>query len=953
MTETSVLAEFLYKIGFDVDDNGAKKFKAVEDGMRSLAAAGAAAAKSIDAAVKNIAQQFEELYYVGQRTGSTVQALQQIGYAADQTAQSAKGIQSAIEAVGMAVRLNPALEGYARSIGVQVQRSKDGVVDFAKLLDDLAEKTKDEPFWLQARRLQPFGISPEMLQQYRQNIGEFHRLQAEAAEHQKLFGIDPEQLAQQSKDYEQSTRKLQLDVTLAWERISTKLLPIATRVVDVIDEIVVAFGKFDKETNGLGSWAVAGVSSLGALAGSLSILYSAFKSVQGLFALASFAKTVQELGKVTAATDAAVAAETGLGTAATGAAATTATAGAGILRTVGLVAMRLAGWVGAILAIGQASNYIYNKYTVPELDKHMDDAARKGERFLHTWGPLNWAARTLTGIDLNADAARRNAALEKRAAELGGPTGKIGDAFEQPDPDAGKTDSEKLLEKLAKGTEPGQDKSPDQSTATLDSLRASLTSQGGDHAALLADPAAMGILKDQLNETIRIRDTVRRIAEWMDPTVRGWVGESATQALAQPASPHAAPAAPGGHPSSRRAPVGPRHAQPRPEHHAAPAAPGGHPPSRRAPAEPRHAQPRSEHPATLWDRFRSWLGVAPHREAPAEPADGNMALGSLSRGFESNGDAGRVGGLSTDGHAYGLYQIATKPGTMAEFLKYLGKVDPASAKFLEDAGGERGAANATGEFTRAWKQLAQDPKFGQQQHEFIRSTHYGPLMERLRNAGLDLSNRSKTLQDVMWSTANGHGVSGGFDVVRNAVASLGGNLAGISDEDLIKAIYAERGKHYGKSTPEERKSVQERYVREAQLALRHLTAERAAPPPRQPPAPQPPAPQPPAPQPTAPQPPAADPAAPPRPPEALHGLGTLGDLALRGVGALFNAAPMVPPWVVNHAMTNEGARNVTIQQSTRITVSGSGDPQAAASATAAAQNNVNDRLVRNLQSSAA
>lgn len=914
MTETSVLAEFLYKIGFDVDDNGAKKFKAVEDSMRSLAAAGAAAAKSIDAAVKNIAQQFEELYYVGQRTGSTVQALQQIGYAADQTGQSAKGIQSAIEAVGMAVRLNPALEGYARNIGVQVQRSKDGVVDFAKLLDDLAEKTKDEPFWLQARRLQPFGISPEMLQQYRQNIGEFHRLQAEAAEHQKLFGIDPEQLAQQSKDYEQSTRQLQLDVTLAWERISTKLLPIATRVVDVIDEIVVAFGKFDKETNGLGSWAVAGVSSLGALAGSLSILYSAFKSVQGLFALASFAKTVQELGKVTAATDAAAAAETGLGTAATGAAATTATAGAGILRTVGLVAMRLAGWVGAILAIGQASNYIYNKYTVPELDKHMDDAARKGERFLHTWGPLNWAARTLTGIDLNADAARRNAALEKRAAELGGPTGKIGDAFEQPDPDAGKTDSEKLLEKLSKGTEPGQDKSPDQSTDTLDSLRASLTSQGGDHAALLADPAAMGILKDQLNETIRIRDTVRRIAEWMDPTVRGWVGESATQSPAQPAGPHAAPAAP-----------------------------GGHPPARRAPAEPRHAQPRSEHPATLWDRFRSWLGVAPHREAPAEPADGNMALGSLSRGFESNGDAGRVGGLSTDGHAYGLYQIATKPGTMAEFLKYLGKVDPASAKVLEDAGGERGAANATGEFTRAWKQLAQDPKFGQQQHEFIRSTHYGPLMERLRNAGLDLSNRSKTLQDVMWSTANGHGVTGGFDVVRNAVASLGGNLAGISDEDLIKAIYAERGKHYGKSTPEERKSVQERYVREAQLALRHLTAERAAPTPQQAPAPQP----------TAPQPPAADPAAPPRPPEALHGLGTLGDLALRGVGALFNAAPMVPPSVVNHAMTNEGARNVTIQQSTRITVSGSGDPQAAASATAAAQNNVNDRLVRNLQSSAA
>ena len=59
-------------------------------------------------------------------------------------------------------------------------------------------------------------------------------------------------------------------------------------------------------------------------------------------------------------------------------------------------------------------------------------------------------------------------------------------------------------------------------------------------------------------------------------------------------------------------------------------------------------------------------------------------IGSLSQEFESNGNPAAIGFDYAGGYSYGLYQIATIPGTMKEYLQYLANSsNPAYQNFAE------------------------------------------------------------------------------------------------------------------------------------------------------------------------------------------------------------------------------------------------------------------------------
>jgi hypothetical protein len=90
--------------------------------------------------------------------------------------------------------------------------------------------------------------------------------------------------------------------------------------------------------------------------------------------------------------------------------------------------------------------------------------------------------------------------------------------------------------------------------------------------------------------------------------------------------------------------------------------------------------------------------------------------------------------------------------------------------------------------------------------------------------GVDPAARSNALREVIWSTAVQHGASGSQKVVGNALA---GRPAGsLGDRELIQAIYAERAKHFTKSTPKERAAVLNRFKQEEQDALKMLEGEK-------------------------------------------------------------------------------------------------------------------------------
>lgn len=162
----------------------------------------------------------------------------------------------------------------------------------------------------------------------------------------------------------------------------------------------------------------------------------------------------------------------------------------------------------------------------------------------------------------------------------------------------------------------------------------------------------------------------------------------------------------------------------------------------------------------------------------------NWHLGQTSESYESGGNGpGTISSGNGDygGASYGQYQFSIKTGTLNEYLNQSAYGD----KF-------RGLQPATPAFDAEWKKLASNDsvRFGQDQHDFIKKTHYDVQMQALKNDGLDLSSRGPAVQDALWSTAvqfGGHtpeifekGLEEKFS--RNYV------LSNLTDKDIVEAV---------------------------------------------------------------------------------------------------------------------------------------------------------------------
>jgi len=204
-------------------------------------------------------------------------------------------------------------------------------------------------------------------------------------------------------------------------------------------------------------------------------------------------------------------------------------------------------------------------------------------------------------------------------------------------------------------------------------------------------------------------------------------------------------------------------------------------------------------------------------------------LGQISAKYESNGDPGAIGEDSTGGPSYGAYQLASKQGSVKNFLDFLDTENPDFANDLKSAGGDSAARNRTIQFEAAWKGLAiaNEVDFYLLQHSFIRKTYYDAIKPRLAALGITLSARSLALRNVAWSVAVQHGVAGGEALFKNMLANQ--NIqANAKDKDLINANYDERSivqTYFKSSAPNIQESVKERFVNEREDAQKMLKEE--------------------------------------------------------------------------------------------------------------------------------
>ncbi|ROQ90654.1 VgrG-related protein [Desulfosoma caldarium] len=200
-------------------------------------------------------------------------------------------------------------------------------------------------------------------------------------------------------------------------------------------------------------------------------------------------------------------------------------------------------------------------------------------------------------------------------------------------------------------------------------------------------------------------------------------------------------------------------------------------------------------------------------------------LGFLSARFES-GRAGvdAVGYDPGGGTSYGLYQIASRPGTMARFLDFLADHEPRWAQRLR-AAGPANTGSSQGAMPRVWKAIArEDPKrFAALQHAFVRETHYEPARRAIQDAtGVDVNTASRAVQEVLWSAAVQHGPGRAADMFIRALSRQGGREVALNESALIQSVYRDRGQvghlHWGSL----RDALLRRFQEEKAMALAML-----------------------------------------------------------------------------------------------------------------------------------
>jgi hypothetical protein len=217
---------------------------------------------------------------------------------------------------------------------------------------------------------------------------------------------------------------------------------------------------------------------------------------------------------------------------------------------------------------------------------------------------------------------------------------------------------------------------------------------------------------------------------------------------------------------------------------------------------------------------------------PVSSNNSTSKLGSLSEKYESGGKGpGTVSSGVGDpgGVSYGTYQFTSKTD---------GKTGGRVLEFLNSSNGStwkeefKGLIPGSKDFSDKWKKIAlrEPDKFGSAQHEFIKRTHYDVLANLVKEQlNFDVNQRSQTLQDVFWSTSVQMGPS--TIVVSKALANK--NVLKMSDEEIIKAIYSERGSknsngdlaYFTKSDKSQQANIAQRFISEEADALAMLKKE--------------------------------------------------------------------------------------------------------------------------------
>lgn len=283
-SSATVLKEFLVSIGFDLDEQKMKRFDAfmarAEKGFKTLAIEGAGAAVVLGASITKIAESINQLYYVGQRTNTSVAGLKAFTYGAEQVGVSADAATGALESMSAALRTSPGLKGMLKSFWHIDADKQSGVKTLMQLIDHL----RHMPYYQGYQYAAQFGIDEKTFFQLTKNYDELKKKEDERTAQIKKSGVDYQKSAEQLHAFVNRLGQLGARFSDISVIVAKDFLPTANKLVDWANKALDVFLSLDKATGGWSSKLLAVVAALGGVITALGV-------IKGL-------KTVLNIGKL-------------------------------------------------------------------------------------------------------------------------------------------------------------------------------------------------------------------------------------------------------------------------------------------------------------------------------------------------------------------------------------------------------------------------------------------------------------------------------------------------------------------------------------------------------------------------------------------------------------------------------------------------------------------------------
>lgn len=195
-------------------------------GMSKLALAATAMATAVSYAANAVTRSFDNLGFISQRTGASVQALNSLGYAFKQVGGTSEQAVGAVESFAKAIRENSGVKSFVEGLGV------DTTKDTAQQLLDTVEKLNKEPYDVGFRYAGLAGISEENYQLITKQGEALRRYKAERDALTKDLGVNEDAAARASMDFQRSLTRLQATVSILSDKLLVSLAPALKAIVD-------------------------------------------------------------------------------------------------------------------------------------------------------------------------------------------------------------------------------------------------------------------------------------------------------------------------------------------------------------------------------------------------------------------------------------------------------------------------------------------------------------------------------------------------------------------------------------------------------------------------------------------------------------------------------------------------------------------------------------------------